>query len=444
MRLTRTTLLLFTSLAALQGCGASSVVPVEVTVVPPRFSACGNIECSTITVPVDRTGTVKGDVELGVYRRKGSATPTQPLVVHPGGPGADVKELVEKIDQFLGADVEKFDVIGLATRGTPDVSPVTCVKDLDDIVSAATSDSTAMRVAEGCKSAALVGHSSTLDTVNDLEQLKTALGLPQVDYLGWSYGATIGATWMMTHPTSLHTVVLDAPADPGLPWAGQLRSTLQAQQENFSTYLRGCGASPGCEFGTDPLVRVKSLVARTDPVKVGLALELSMYDADLGKFARALVAAAEGDPTSLNSAANARLGRAANGTDDGGMEAQLAVQCSDVSHADAANAVSTAESFTPSTIRIGLGAALDRVCLHLPEPATPLGRVSAMSGARNANVLVVATRLDAASPAWVSLSLASRMGWGTYVVDAAVHLAVGFDRAATTAALGCLLQSICH
>lgn len=444
MRLTRAIPVLLITLAVLHGCGASPTVQVEVTVAPLRFSPCGNIECGTLTVPIDRTGIASGDVKLGVYRRKGSAAQTQPLVVHPGGPGADVKELVEKIDQFLGADVERFDVIGLATRGTPDVTPVNCVNDLDDIVFAATSDSAAMRVAEGCKRAPLVGHSSTLDTVNDLEQLKAALGLPQVDFLGWSYGATIGAAWMMTNPSSLHDAVLDAPADPGLPWAGQLRATLQAQQENFSAFLQECGASPGCELGSDPLARVRTLVARTDPVKVGLALELSMYDADLGKFARALVDAADGDPASLDSGANARLGRTANGPDDGGMEAQLAVQCSDVSHEDAAEAVLAAESFTPDTIRIGLGAALDRVCLHLPAPIKPLGRVGASPGARNANILVVATRLDAASPALVSLSLASRMGWGTYVVDAAVHLAVGFDRAATTAALGCLLQSICH
>ncbi|MFD1275770.1 alpha/beta fold hydrolase [Streptomyces kaempferi] len=55
---------------------------------------------------------------------------------------------------------------------------------------------------------------STADTARDLDQLRQAVGDPQLTYLGVSYGTFLGATYANLFPGKVRAMVLDSNVDP--------------------------------------------------------------------------------------------------------------------------------------------------------------------------------------------------------------------------------------
>lgn len=60
----------------------------------------------------------------------------------------------------------------------------------------------------------LLAHVSTADTAKDLDLLRQAVGDPQLDFLGISYGTILGATYANLFPNKVRTMVLDGNVDP--------------------------------------------------------------------------------------------------------------------------------------------------------------------------------------------------------------------------------------
>ena len=60
----------------------------------------------------------------------------------------------------------------------------------------------------------LAGFLSAPYTAADLESIRVALGEEQLDYLGYSYGTIIGATFAADHPDRVGHFVLDGTTDP--------------------------------------------------------------------------------------------------------------------------------------------------------------------------------------------------------------------------------------
>jgi pimeloyl-ACP methyl ester carboxylesterase len=72
------------------------------------------------------------------------------------------------------------------------------------------------KYAKACDQAtgALLDHMTTLDTVNDLESLRKALGKKKINFYGFSYGSYVGEVYSSLHPTRIRRMVLDSPLDP--------------------------------------------------------------------------------------------------------------------------------------------------------------------------------------------------------------------------------------
>jgi pimeloyl-ACP methyl ester carboxylesterase len=60
----------------------------------------------------------------------------------------------------------------------------------------------------------LLAHVSTTDTAKDLDLLRQAVGDPQLDFLGISYGTFLGAIYANLFPDKVRTMVLDGNVDP--------------------------------------------------------------------------------------------------------------------------------------------------------------------------------------------------------------------------------------
>ena len=394
----------------LVGCGRREDLPGATAPEPITWETCGEMDCATLRVPIDRfaSPSERADaIDLRIYRQISPVAGSRhlPLVIHPGGPGADVRAAVARARSALAPIVDDFDIYALSTRGSVDGTAFDCGESLSDLRIIDSDPGAVSRFAKRCTevSAALAGNIGTHHSVEDLEELRATLGFEKVRFLGWSYGATLGAAWAMTHPRSIRSMVLDAPSDPRRPWTEELRERYVVASDVFAR------SSISTSLDTAGNARESAL-----------AREYFLYEPNAG--------GSGSDLTAL------RLGETPDGKNDGGIETQIGVHCSDVSHADARAAIALAEP----TPRIGFGAAFDRVCLALPESERPLTRINVDPAATRVDAMVVSTVGDHVIPAVVSQRLAKDMLWRSIVVEADRHLSVGFDAVATKKAMAFL------
>lgn len=423
------------------------------------FAQCDEIvECARVSVPRDYQDESQGSMELAVYRRAAKGNESRTLLVHPGGPGGDVRKAVTDLAQLLGPDADKFTVVGLATRGFQDVEGANCGDTLDDFQESIDDVLQIQQVANMCmeNSPQLINSVGTRDSVEDLEQLRILLEIEKWSYLGWSYGATLGATYAMTYPDSIESMVLDAPSDPRAPWATSFELQQDQQLENLRIAIDKCDVSPTCPLAGNALTRITSLQQKLNaaPVAVrsstvtvngravAMAIELAAYSGDYQEVFSAIAMAEKGEVSSLFEIAQGRLGRSSTGGDEGGMETQTLVRCSDMSHSDAEDVVKATKP--QNSLYIGIGPALERICLVLPETKRPLRKLVVSPKTNNVKVLIVATSGDPVMPAQVSQQLATDMSWGFVKIQENRHLSVGSNKRATSAAMACLLKLVCR
>ncbi|MEY2967392.1 MAG: hypothetical protein RIQ64_19 [Actinomycetota bacterium] len=397
---------------ALVACGGRETEPGVESAAAWQWVECGGVECADFVVPRDRRAAFSDGLGLRAYRSESPAGSSRhlPLIIHPGGPGADVRAAVSRARELLAPIIDDFDIYALSTRGSVDGEAFDCGSSLDDLRIVDTDANAARRFADGCiaRSGDLVGRVGTLDTVDDMEDFRRALGLQQVRFLGWSYGATVGAVWAVTHPSSIRRIVLDAPSDPRMKRFEAARRQMDAASGAF---LRTASGSE---------VETSGFMSR----EIALARDYVLYDGGLEQVAE----------SSTLTLAELRLGETPDGNNDGGIETQIGVHCSDTSRSDSEDAIVLVEP-TPA---VGFGSVFDRVCRELPDPPRPLSKLAVDDRATVVDALIVATSGDHVVPAEVSTTLASDMSWRRLVVDAPRHLSVGFDVRATKTAMAFL------
>ena len=394
----------------LAGCGSAEKTAETQSGESFDWEACGEVECATISMPLDQFAPDSGSssrIDLRVYRQVSPSPESRhiPLVIHPGGPGADVRAAVAGARVALAPIIDDFDIYALSTRGTVDGTAFDCGTSLHDLRVIDIDARAAARFANGCvdKSGSLMGLVGTRQSVEDLEDFRVALGFETVRFLGWSYGATLGAAWAMTHPQSIQSMVLDAPSDPRLPRADELRERYAAASDAFARSTISTALDTAGNTRESALAREYLLY---EPDAVGSGSELTAL----------------------------RLGETPDGKNDGGIETQIGVHCSDVTHSESRAAINIAE---PAP-KIGFGATFDRVCLELAESLTPLAAIDVDPKATRLDVMVVSATGDHVVPSVVSQGLASNMLWRSVVVEADRHLSVGFDPVATKKAMAFL------
>lgn len=198
----------------------------------PDWQRCGSgNQCATINVPLDYTKPGGKTIELRARKvpARDKTGKVGTLFVNPGGPGASGQEFAAAAGFVLGAPLlRKYDVIGWDPRGVADSTPVRCLdtEQLDKFISADGSpdddaeidalNTQAKALADGCqqRSGDLLPHVSTKDAARDIDVLRAIVGDPQLNYLGFSYGTLLGATYAELFPKNVGRLVLDGAVDP--------------------------------------------------------------------------------------------------------------------------------------------------------------------------------------------------------------------------------------
>jgi pimeloyl-ACP methyl ester carboxylesterase len=213
--------------AVLWGGRPLAAQAAALTVTPETFTPVGRdavaAELGEFMVPMNRRAAGSPRIPIRFLRfRSRSATPGPPIVYLAGGPGGSGIAAARGPRWVLFDQLRDLaDVIILDQRGTgrshrsPDCrSSVVFPADLPSTranVVARYSDA-ARECARWWKAQGvdLAGY-NTLESAADLDDLRKALGAPQLDLLGISYGTHLALAALKTYPTSFRRAVLSGP-----------------------------------------------------------------------------------------------------------------------------------------------------------------------------------------------------------------------------------------
>ncbi|MBB4682859.1 alpha/beta hydrolase [Amycolatopsis jiangsuensis] len=316
----------------------------------PELGAPRGTGCAQLAVPLDYTDAAGKQITL-TLAAAGSLDAPDVLVVNPGGPGESGIGTPQQVVASMSPELrDKYLVVSFDPRGVGASSPVDC-GDTSGLVPTpmppnepADADQEQQRVgiarsiADACAqhSGDLLPHITTQNTARDMDRIRTALGKDKLDYLGYSYGTELGATYATMFPATSGKMVLDSVVDPtasGYESGFEQDPALQHRAGQFfewaakqdATYH--LGTTGDAVAGTWNDLRGK-LGAEPLENKVGSAeldnmLASTMYiDASWPTLARAVTDYRAGETSALTSAAGQLALSAVNGP-------QLAYNCAD-------------------------------------------------------------------------------------------------------------------
>ena len=291
-------------LLVLTGCTAQVPSPIEQVQSGVDFSqqqisweACDTgFECSAVAVPLDHLNPDGQVFELALIRKTGTQD-LPPLLINPGGPGASGVAYVRDSYESLGTEKlrSNFQLIGFDPRGVGESAPVICSDlDLKDQVyyeesgfplgsdqDLEVSKDLLERFAASCQESGFdVSYFNTQQAARDMDVIRSALGVEKLNYLGFSYGTELGATYIALFPERVGRFVLDGAVDPTLSSGESTVSQVEGFDKAFRTYLADCLAQAVCPFaGTvdDALKRVDELLSGLQTTKLS-----SQYDREVG------------------------------------------------------------------------------------------------------------------------------------------------------------------
>jgi pimeloyl-ACP methyl ester carboxylesterase len=216
-------------------------------------SSLGGFQCGALAVPLDHSHTVDGTVTLSVERVAAAQNPSRTAVVGlAGGPGQAVLPIATGFADLLGPGLGDKDLLLFDQRGTGRSGPLDCP--------AAHTQATVQEVSRACalQLGRARGFYRTIDSAEDLEDLRAAGGYEKLVIYGVSYGTKVALTYATQHPDRVAGLVLDSvvPLDGPDPLR---RSMLRA----VPRVLRSLCAKGACARATSsPTADLKTLARR--------------------------------------------------------------------------------------------------------------------------------------------------------------------------------------
>jgi pimeloyl-ACP methyl ester carboxylesterase len=235
---------------------ASQFTPGPCPETPAPIPELATARCGQLTVPENRRRPTGRTISLSVAIVPAASPQPQPdpIVWLAGGPGDDA--ITEIPWALAGALNRDRDVIFLSQRGTYTAQPrLTCpevdrvpAETLDQPFGAPeTGRASAKATAECRRRLEALGVDlsayNTIESANDLADLRIALGVDEWNVFGISYGTDYALTYMRMHPQGIRSVGLDGIFPP--PLAGGVAAWTSAG-EGINAVFRACSAQTRC------------------------------------------------------------------------------------------------------------------------------------------------------------------------------------------------------
>lgn len=331
-----------------------------------RWESCeGSFSCATIEVPLDYADPGRASIDIAAIRADATDEAQGTVLINPGGPGGSGFNIVKDSLDYVTSDRLRasYDVLGFDPRGVNRSSAVACYDDAEQDAArqesypADASDSALLELltadaeeyANLCaeRTGELLGFVDTESAARDMDILRALVSDPKLNYLGFSYGTQLGATYADLFPERAGRLVLDGAIDPSLSNEDVTLGQAGGFEKAVRAYVTDCQQGADCPYtGTvdDGVRQIQDLFAAVErePMKAkdGRLVPVStfvqgfilpLYDnANWPTLTQAMTEALSGDPSSMLYLADLSAERRPDGTyATNSTAAFLAVNCLD-------------------------------------------------------------------------------------------------------------------
>ena len=243
---------------------------VPCTLAAPLNTVTTEAHCSTLKVPEDRAHPQGRQIELAIawLPATGDALP-DPVVMLAGGPGQGARDSYPQIAPAFLEVRKSRHVILVDQRGTGGSNALVCKDSTGKsaVVEAGTDTLAqardfAARCAGTLAKRADVRFYTTGEAIDDLDAVRVALGAPQLNLVGISYGTRVAQQYAHRYPARTRTVVLDGVVPNELVLGNEHARNLEA---SLALQFERCRAQPACvgKLG-DPRAQLNALLKRVD------------------------------------------------------------------------------------------------------------------------------------------------------------------------------------
>ncbi|MGY1552051.1 alpha/beta hydrolase [Microbacterium sp. A588] len=419
----------------------------------PQWEPCDDggpgFDCTVIDAPLDWENPDAGEIELSIVRHQAVNSPMGSLLTNPGGPGGSGRSFIlNSLDYAVGSElIENYDVIGFDPRGVGESTAVTCFdaaamdaylydipaadRGSDEWEAELTERDKEFAAACEANSDGILPFITTINSARDMDLIRAVLGDEQLNYIGFSYGTFLGATYANLYPDKAGRLVLDGAVDPSV--SGLEVGTTQALgfESALRAYMQDCLDSGSCPFnGTvdEAMDDLGALLASVDrrPLRNGdgrmlgadslmTAIIVTLYsEENWVVLTQALDGVLQGDAYVAFYLADQYNGRQDGVYIDNSSEAFTAYNCMDYPLEDDQAAEDAAmkkiEAQAPTVAPYWSG---PDTCAVWPHD--PTGTRNEIHAAGAGPIVVIGTTNDPATPYAWSVSLADQLEEGVLV-----------------------------
>ena len=222
------------------------LAPARIALAPCHLDGLPEeVLCGRHEVFEDREGRAGRRIELRLavlpaLRREASP---DPLVLLAGGPGQGAIDLAGAAARYFREIRQRREIVLVDLRGTGESHPLACGPGADDLewLAGAIPPEALRRCLESVE--ADVRMYGTAAAMDDLDEIREALGYERINLWGGSYGTRAALVYARRHPDRVRSVVLDGAAPFGLRLP--LHNARGAQRA-FDRLIDDCAADEAC------------------------------------------------------------------------------------------------------------------------------------------------------------------------------------------------------
>ena len=393
------------------------------------------MQCANVKVPLDykKPGGKAITVAMAKLPAKGGK-PIGSLFVNPGGPGESGIDLVSRADKSFSKDViDKYDIIGFDPRGVGSSTPVDCIdnRELGKILDSDIDTSTeagrkarkaqARQIAKGCKdkSGELLAHVGTEPAARDMDVMRGLVGDEKLNYLGFSYGTSLGGMYADIFPKKVGRMVLDGAANPQQSFLPSTYTQMLSFEKSFERYAERCVKAGNCSLGPSVDAAKKKMRALLDQARVkpfktsdpnrplnqamlhSAVISLLYEDRTWSVFNQALdQLIKQNDGSLFLKVFDATSSREGDGNKGNRAEAYWAINCADYAQESEADYLKYANKLKREAVVFGSFSAEDDIAMHVCAelPYHPKANPGPYRAKGSAPIVVIGTRHDPATP----------------------------------------------
>ncbi|QPK94131.1 alpha/beta fold hydrolase [Actinomyces sp. zg-332] len=223
-------------------------------------------ECAKIIAPLNYDDPSGKTITLEAKKIKGK-NPIGTLFVNPGGPGGSGIEFVSIYANGLASNSvsDSYDIVGFDPRGVGKSTPVKCFTDKEmdkyreeskpSVIDKSHEENVkdVQDYAAKCEktSGDIYKYINTISVAKDLDIWRHLVGDNFLNYFGYSYGTSVGATYIDLFPNNTGRIVLDGVVDTQISSAELQYSQAKGFENALNAFSKDCIEGKICPFKAD-------------------------------------------------------------------------------------------------------------------------------------------------------------------------------------------------